>query len=248
MAEPQLFAATYDWSVVSDSLPTLLTAVRITVVVTVVSAVAGSLLGLLVAVCRLSRFPPLRVLAFVYAQFFRGVALYVLIVWIFFGLALAIGLNLDAQVAGIVALTLLNSGYFSEIFRGSIGAVDRGQQEAALALGLSRPRVFASVTMPQAVRVAMPASANQLIDIVKDSSILAVIGVRELMRETQRLANQNFRPFEFYTAAMGFYLVLVAIISFIMNRIEKSLRINERGPRIRGPRLFSRMVTRSAPS
>ena len=153
------------------------------------------MLGLLVAMSRLSRFPPLRGLAFIYTQFFRGVALYVLIVWIFFGLALAIELKLDAEVAGIVALEPRSTpGYFSEIFRSSIQAVDRGQREAAIALGLPRRRVFGSVVLPQAVRVALPATGNQFIDIVKDSSILAVIGVRELMRETQRLANQNFRP------------------------------------------------------
>ena len=150
--------------------------------------------------------------------------------------------------AEIVALSLLNSAYLSEIFRGSIQAVDRGQRDAALALGLSRPRAFTSVTLPQAFRVALPATTNQLIDIVKDSSILAVIGVRELMRETQRLANQHFRPFEFYTATMGMYLGLVAIVSFVMNRVEKALRVNERGPRVRGPRLFSRVVDRAAPS
>jgi His/Glu/Gln/Arg/opine family amino acid ABC transporter permease subunit len=240
--------ADYDWGVVWDSLPYLFRAVRITVVVSVVSAVFAVLIGLLVAMARLSRFPPLRGLAFMYTQFFRGVALYVLIVWIFFGLALAIGLRLDAEVAGIVALTLLNSGYFSEIFRSSIQAVDWGQHEAALALGLPRRRVFGSVILPQAGRVALPATGNQFIDIVKDSSILAVIGVRELMRETQRLANQNFRPFEFYTATMGFYLVLVAIISVLMNRLEKALRVDERGPRVKGPRLFSLGLNRAAPS
>jgi His/Glu/Gln/Arg/opine family amino acid ABC transporter permease subunit len=248
VAEPHLVAADYDWSVVWDSLPVLFTAVRITIVVTLISAAVAILLGLLVALCRLTRFPPLRALAFLYTQLFRGIALYVLLGWIWFGLALAIGLKLEAQVAGIVALSLLNSAYLAEIFRGSIQAVDRGQRDAALALGLSRPRAFTSVTLPQAFRVALPATTNQLIDIVKDSSILAVIGVRELMRETQRLANQHFRPFEFYTATMGMYLGLVAIVSFVMNRVEKALRVNERGPRVRGPRLFSRVVDRAAPS
>jgi His/Glu/Gln/Arg/opine family amino acid ABC transporter permease subunit len=248
VADPHvLVAATYDWGIVRQSLPVLFRAVRITIVVSVASAVMAVILGLLVAMARLSRFPPLRGLAFIYTQFFRGVALYVLIVWIFFGLALAIDLKLDAEVAGIVALTLLNSGYFSEIFRSSIQAVDRGQREAATALGLARPRVFGSIVLPQAVRIALPATGNQFIDIIKDSSILAVIGVRELMRETQRLANQNFRPFEFYTATMGFYLVLVAIVSFGMNRIERTLRVDDRGSR-RGPRLFTLGLNRAAPS
>jgi His/Glu/Gln/Arg/opine family amino acid ABC transporter permease subunit len=248
VAEPHLVAADYDWGVVWDSMPILLEAIRITIVVTLVSGVVATALGLLVAVSHLTRFPPLRALAFLYTQLFRGIALYVLITWIWFGLALAIGLKLQAEIAGIVALSLLNSAYLSEIFRGSIQAVDRGQRDAALALGLSRHRAFTSVTLPQAFRVALPATGNQLIDIVKDSSILAVIGVRELMRETQRLANQHFRPFEFYTVTMGLYLVLVAIVSFVMNRVEKALRVDERGARVRGPRLFSRVVDRAAPS
>jgi His/Glu/Gln/Arg/opine family amino acid ABC transporter permease subunit len=248
VGEPHLVAADYDWGVVWDSMPILLEAIRITIVVTLISAVVATVLGLLVALCRLSHFPLLRALAFLYTQLFRGIALYVLVTWMWVGLPLATGWKLDAEVAGIVALSLLNSAYLSEIFRGSIQAVDRGQRDAALALGLSRHRAFISVTLPQAFRVALPAMGNQLIDIVKDSSILAVIGVRELMRETQRLANQHFRPFEFYTATMGLYLVLVAIVSFVMNRIEKSLRVDERLARVRGPRLFSKVIDRAAPS
>ena len=121
------------------AFPVLFTAIRITIVVTLISAAVATLLGLLVALCRLSHFPPLHALAFLYTQLFRGIALYVLLGWIWFGLALAIGLKLEAEVAGIVALSLLNSAYLSEIFRGSIQAVDHGQRDAALALGLCAP-------------------------------------------------------------------------------------------------------------
>ena len=160
-----------------------------------VSAAVAVVLGLLVALCRLSRFPPLRGLAFLYTQLFRGIARYVLIVWTLWvvpGHRLALGSRGCRHRGAVVARLRL----LPEIFPGSIQAVDRGQRDAALALGLSRHRAFTSVTLPQAFRVALPATGNQLIDIVKDSSILAVIGVRELKRETQRLANQDFRPLE----------------------------------------------------
>jgi His/Glu/Gln/Arg/opine family amino acid ABC transporter permease subunit len=168
------------------------------------SAVAGIffaiVLGLIVALMRLSRFKVLRGIAFVYTQLFRGVPLYVLILWIYFGLVYAVGIDIPRIPSGIIALALLNSGYLSETFRSGILAIDKGQREAGEALGLRKWEVTRYIVLPQAGRI-------------KDSAILSIIGVPELMKIAQEQANLFYRPFEFYTVAGLMYLVAVMLVS-----------------------------------
>ncbi len=201
----------------------LLGGFRLAMLIALAAIVLAVLAGLVVALMRLSPWAPLRWIAFVYTQLFRGIALYVLIIWVYFGLAVAAGVNVAPIPAGILTLALLNSGYLSETFRAGILAVDRGQREAATALGLTPVQSFRSVIAPQAMRVVLPATGNQLVDAIKDSAILSVIGVPELLHETQRLAQFYFRPFEFYTIAGGMYLVAVFVVSFLFRILERRL-------------------------
>lgn len=212
-----------DFGVVWRNLPTLLWAVRYTLLVAVAGFVLAVVAGLAVALLRRSRVRPVAWLAFLYTNVFRGAALYVLLVWLYFGIAAAADITLGALTAGILTLALLNSAYLAEVFRAAIDAVDRGQTEGALAMGLTRAQAFRSVVAPQALRVALPAAGNHLVDAVKDSSILLVIAVPELMSETARLADLEFRPFEFYSAGAGIYLVLVYAVSALFARLERRL-------------------------
>jgi His/Glu/Gln/Arg/opine family amino acid ABC transporter permease subunit len=219
------------------SFDVLLRGFRIALLVAVASTAIAIVVGLVVALLRLSPIAPLRWLAFAYTQLFRGIALYVLIIWVYFGLAVAAGVNFNPIPAGIATLALLNSAYLSETFRAGILAVDRGQREAAVAIGLTPVQVFRDVVAPQALRIITPATGNQFVDAIKDSSILSVIGVPELMRETQRLAQFYFRPFEFYTVAGGMYLVAVFVVSYGVRLLERRLsRSTARAP---GGRLFA---------
>jgi His/Glu/Gln/Arg/opine family amino acid ABC transporter permease subunit len=181
------------------------------------SAVAGIffaiVLGLIVALMRLSRFKVLRGIAFVYTQLFRGVPLYVLILWIYFGLVYAVGIDIPRIPSGIIALALLNSGYLSETFRSGILAIDKGQREAGEALGLRKWEVTRYIVLPQAGRIVVPPTGNQFVDAIKDSAILSIIGVPELMKIAQEQANLFYRPFEFYTVAGLMYLVAVMLVS-----------------------------------
>jgi His/Glu/Gln/Arg/opine family amino acid ABC transporter permease subunit len=181
------------------------------------SAVGGIffaiILGLIVALMRLSRFRVLRAVAFVYTQLFRGVPLYVLILWIYFGLVFAVGIDIPRIPSGIIALALLNSGYLSETFRSGILAVDKGQREAGDALGLKGWQVSRYIVLPQAGRIVIPPTGNQFVDAIKDSAILSIIGVPELMKIAQEQANLFYRPFEFYTIAGLMYLVAVLLVS-----------------------------------
>lgn len=236
-------ASNFDIQPVWDSLGVLLNGFGIAMFIAAVSIVLAVALGLLVALMRLSPFAPLRWIAFIYTQLFRGIALYVLIIWVYFGLAVALNINLAPITAGIVTLALLNSGYLSETFRSGILAVDRGQVEGATAMGLSRGQIFRSVVGPQALRNIAPATGNQFVDAIKDSAILSVIGVPELMHETQRLAQYYFRPFEFYTFAGALYLVAVFFVSYLFHILEGRLAHTP----VQHKRLFSLPTVHSTP-
>ena len=181
-------------------------------------AVAG---GLALARLRLSKLRWVSVLAFVLIQVLRGVALYVLVLWLFNGLAVASGITLTAVQTGIIALSLLNSAYLAEVFRAGFEAIPAGQGEAAQAIGLSDGQAARFVLVPQMVRITFPSMGNVFVDIVKDTAILSVIGVSELMRETQRWAQFYFRSFEFYTAAGLIYLAIVVAVSAAWRAVER---------------------------
>ncbi len=159
-------------------------------------------------------------------QVLRGVALYVLVLWLFNGLTIASGITLSAVQTGIISLSLLNSAYLAEVFRAGFEAIPVGQGEAAQAIGLTEAQAARFVLVPQMVRITFPSMGNVFVDIIKDTAILSVIGVSELMRETQRWAQFYFRSFEFYTAAGVIYLAIVVAVSAIWRAVERRLRVH----------------------
>jgi len=167
---------------------------------------------------------PIGMIGFVYIQVFRALSLYVYILYIYFGLALVLHIDLDPFTAGIVALTFLNSAYMAEIYRAAIQAIDSGQREAARSLGLGSISTFASVVFPQAWRIALPGLVNQFCDIIKDTSVVALIGVGDLMYQSIERVSFYQRPFEFYTADAVIYVVLVFTVAQLAARLEKRLR------------------------
>lgn len=221
---PGLLGYTFRWSIVPEVMGELAHGVRITLELSGLSVVFALALGLLVALARGSRLAPLRIAAYVYIQLFRALSLYIYVLWIYFGIAAAVGVNLSPLEAGVIALTFLNSAYMAEIYRSALGAVDRGQHEAAFSLGFSRPRAFATVILPQAIRVAVPSLVNQFVDIVKDSSIVAIVGTSDLMGVTTQLVGYYRAPFELYTVLAGFYLSIVLLISAAAAVLERRLQ------------------------
>lgn len=216
-------AYTFRWEVVPESAGALADGLVLTLQLAAISFALSLLLGLVVALCRLSPFRLLRGLAYVYTQVFRALSLYVYVLFIYFGIATVFGISLGAFAAGVVALTLLNSAYMAEVYRAAIQSVDPGQREAASALGLGHTRTFASVTFPQAGRIAVPGLVNQLVDIVKDSSIVAVIGLLDLMGTTIQLVSTQRAPFELYTATALAYVALILFISAAAALLERRL-------------------------
>ena len=213
----------FDWSVVWKSLPFFERGIAVTLRITVFSIVFSLVLGLIVALVRMTP-GPVGLIGFAYVQVFRALSLYVYILFIYFGIAALLHIDLDPFTAGIVALTLLNSAYMAEIYRAAIQAIDPGQREAARSLGLGSVSTFATVVFPQAWRIALPSLVNQFCDIIKDSSVVALIGAGDLMYVTIERVSFYQRPFEFYTAVAAVYLVLVVIVAQLAARLEKRLQ------------------------
>lgn len=219
-----LVAYSFRWGIIPEVFGEFEHGVKITLELSALSLVLSLALGLLVALCRVSPIAPVRFLAYVYTQVFRALSLYIYVLWLYFGLASAVGINLSPLTAGVVALTVLNSAYMSEIYRSALGAVDVGQREAATSLGFSRVRGFTTVVLPQATRIAFPSLVNQFVDIIKDSSIIAIIGTADLMGVTNQMVSFYRAPFELYTLVAGFYLTLILIVSAAAAMLERRLR------------------------
>jgi His/Glu/Gln/Arg/opine family amino acid ABC transporter permease subunit len=217
-------AYTIQWDVIRPAIGELWHGLGITLELSGLSLVFSLVLGLVVALCRMSPIRPLRAVAYVYIQVFRALSLYIYVLWIYFGIAGALGVNLSPVTAGVVALTVLNSAYMAEIYRSALGAVDPGQHEAAASLGFGRIRGFVTVIFPQGIRIAVPSLVNQFVDIVKDSSIVAIIGTADLFGVTNRLVSFYRAPFELYTLVAFFYLTIILVISALATALEQRLQ------------------------
>jgi His/Glu/Gln/Arg/opine family amino acid ABC transporter permease subunit len=220
-----LFAYTYNWQPVQDRWHALLVGAWMDVWITLISFVLACILGIGIALLRISGLRLFRWPAFAYVQLIRGVPLLVFLYWVYFGVALAIGINFTAPQAAIIALTVTGSAYTAEIFRASIGAVDAGQDEAATALGFSRRSSFRHVVFPQALRIAVPPLGNILIGLLKGATLISVIGVADMIFVAQQINLDYFTPFEPFTAVAVILIVIVAAFSLVLSLVERFLRL-----------------------
>ena len=178
-----------------------------TVSYTVAGFAGAALLGLAVALLRLSAVKPLRIPALIYTELFKNVPLLAVIFLTYFGLG-SVGLKLDAFQAGTLSLILFYAAYLSEIFRSAINGVHNGQQEAAAALGLGTLSTFRKVVFPQAMRLALPGTNTMLVDLLKSTSLLVTISAAELMSQGRLITSATFRALEVYLVIAVIYFVL----------------------------------------
>lgn len=210
----------YDWGLIWQNAPLLLRGLLTALQVAAVAMVLSLGFGLGLAVARMSR-APVSWMAAIYINVFRGVPALVSVIWVYFGVALLIGVSFSVFQAGVIALVLLYSAFIAEIYRSALEAIPRGQREAGLALGISSRRVFLSVTLPQATKIATPNIGNMLIGMVKDTSVFTVIGLLEVVRVTQNIVSATFQPFVLYTAAAGLYVAVAFLLDFLFRTVEK---------------------------
>lgn len=212
----------FNWSLVwdyrSEFFHGLLTAGQVAIVALILSMV----IGMVLAMARTAR-QPFAFFASAYVNIFRGIPALVSVIWVYFGWSLLFGRNFTVFQAGVIALTLLYSAFLSEIFRAAFAAIPKGQREAGLALGMPQHRVFFSVSMPQALKIALPNVGSMLIGMIKDTSTFTVIGLTEVVRVTQNLNSTTFQPFVLYTAAAAIYVAVAFLLDFLFRTIERVL-------------------------
>ncbi|MBE7554946.1 MAG: amino acid ABC transporter permease [Anaerolineales bacterium] len=211
----------FRWDFVYDRWELLAKGLGMTLYVSFLGMILALALGLLIAMLRMSKFAPLRWIAQAYINIFRAIPLFVFIIWMYYGLPIVLGIDFSPITAGVLCLALQYAGWLAEIYRSGIGAIGKGQREAALSLGLTRFQTFMDVIFPQAFRIMLPPMGNNFVGMLKDSSLVGVIGVFELVRQAQLAVSQTFRPFEFYTAIAIIYILLTQILSQGVSILER---------------------------
>jgi len=230
------------YDVILSALPNLLRGALVTLELTAFSVFLGMVAGSLIGIVRLSKVTPLRWLTRAYIDFFRGTPLLVQIFMIYFGIpallqGLGVNFNLNRLAAAVAALSLNSAAYIAEIVRAGIQSIEKGQSEAAESLGLSSSETMRYVIFPQALRRMLPALGNEFISLLKDTSLVAVIGFEELFRRGQLIVADNYRAFEIYATVALIYLTLTLLASRVfgflehrMNPVNKEIGIKKIKP------------------
>lgn len=211
-----------DWDIIRESVPLLAEGMIVTLQVSALSAVLGLALGVVLGLGALSRSRALRLAVAAYVDFIRGTPLLIQIFLVFFALPM-LGIRFDEFWAGVVALSLNAGAFVAEVVRGGVGAIERGQAEAARAIGMRHRQILVQILLPQAYRQMIPPLTNELISLVKNSSLLSVISVYELTRAGQAIISVHFVPFEIYTLLALYYYVLIKALSWLSVRLEQRL-------------------------
>ena len=197
----------------------LLKAVHLTIFISVLAYAIAVVCGLVFGIARISRNGVIRWIASAYINVLRGVPLLVLIFFVYFGLGAIV--NLDRFVAGVLAVGICYGAYMAEIFRSGIEAIDYGQHEAAMSLGMTRWQTLRYIILPQSFRIVVPPAANEFIATLKDSSLVSIIGLRELTRAGREYANQTFLDFQTWLVVGIMYLILTLTLTRLVKFLER---------------------------
>ncbi len=213
-----------EWGIVIDSLPILGQGALVTIYLSLAAMVGAVLLGLLVALMRISKVKVFEQAARVYISFFRGTPLLVQLLILYFGLT-SFHIVLDPLAAALIGLILHFGAYISEIFRATILSISRGQWEAALSLGMTNSQVLRRIILPQATRISIPPLWNCLIDILKSSSLSSVVTVPELTRQVEEQSAAQFVFMPYFITLAVFYWVMVVAMGWVQEWLERKLEI-----------------------
>jgi len=214
------------FNILAETKGVFLKAMLLTLELTAVSIVLGIVIGLIFALLKISKIKVLEFISDAYVYLVRGTPLIVQIFILYFGIS-GIFLLPDFWAASL-ALAFHNGAYISEILRGAIQAVDKGQLEAGRSLGMTKALTLRRIILPQAFRRALPPLGNQFIISLKDSSLAAFISMNELFNVATTLGSNNFDEMTYLLIVAVYYLVLVALLTFVVNRIELKLAVSDR--------------------
>ena len=219
--------------IVVENWPALLRGTGITLLISMVGTIVGTIIGLLIGVYRTAPKAKHKVTAFfqtafgwllnIYIEVFRGTPMIVQAMVIYYGTAQAFGINLDRTLAAIFIVSINTGAYMSEIVRGGIFAVDKGQFEAATALGMNHGQTMRKIVLPQVIRNILPATGNEFVINIKDTSVLNVISVVELYFSGNTIATQTYQYFQTFTIIAVIYFILTFTVTTILRFIERKM-------------------------
>lgn len=225
----------FEWivSIVADHWPAFLKGAGITLLIALVGTIVGAIIGLLIGIIRTIPMPDkglkrvllktVNVIFSIYIEVFRGTPMMVQAMVVFYGMAMAFGVHLDRLWAAFFIVSINTGAYMAEIVRGGIISIDKGQFEAAQALGMNHWQTMIHVVLPQVIRNILPATGNEFVINIKDTSVLNVISVSELFFVTNTIAGVNFRFFEAFFVASLIYLVMTFTVTRILRYFERKL-------------------------
>jgi len=225
----------YEWivNIIANNWPMFLRGAGMTLLISIIGTIIGAIIGLIIGVVHTIPMPErgikkhiLKIVNFVlsaYIEFFRGTPMMVQAMVIFYGSALAFGIDMDVFIAAIFIVSINTGAYMAEIVRGGIISVDKGQFESAQAIGMNHFQTMMYIVLPQVIRNILPATGNQFVINIKDTAVLSVIGVTELFFQTRTVSGNNFRYFESFFVACVLYFIMTFAITLILRRLEKRL-------------------------
>jgi His/Glu/Gln/Arg/opine family amino acid ABC transporter permease subunit len=212
----------FDWSAVWYAAPYMLQGAVVTLEISLCAMALATAVGLLLGLVSVSRLGVLKPVVRGYVYFVRGTPALVQVFLVYFALP-RIGLELSAFMSGVVALAFNSAGFVAEIVRAGLQSIDAGQSEAALSIGMTERQSLLFILLPQSLRRITPPLTNEVITLVKTSSLLSVISITELTRSAQVIVAERFVPFELYSALAVYYLVVISALSWCSDYVEKRL-------------------------
>lgn len=213
-----------DFTDVIPSIPYILKGIGVTLQISIGATIIGFIFGILLALCKIGKITALRLFADVYTSIFRGTPLVLQLMIIYYAVPQLLDIQIDPVPTAIIAFSLNSAAYISEIIRGGINAVDKGQQEAAMALGIPYSKMMKDIIIPQALKNILPSLINEFITLNKESAVVTVISALDIMRRAYIVGGDTYRYLEPLLIAGLIYYIMTLILTFLGKRIEKGMR------------------------
>ena len=214
------------WALIVQSLPRLMSGALMTFVISLLALLIGFIGGTILGIfqCKKMRIPIVGYFFDGYVLLIRGTPLYVQLLIMYFAVPQLTGINWSPLMAGVITLGLNSTAYVAEIVRAGINSISIGQWEAATVLGYSSQATFIAIILPQMLRNVLPALASEMINLVKESSILALIGIAELTQVAKEIAGREYAPMTMYGAAAVIYLLFTLVLTVVVYQLEKRMK------------------------
>jgi arginine/lysine/histidine transport system permease protein len=213
-----------DFTQITSSIPYILQGIGVTLKIVGLAALIGFVIGILLALCKIGRIKTLTWFADIYTSVFRGTPLILQLLLIYYGTPQLFDIKVSAYTAAVLAFGFNSGAYISEIIRAGILAVDRGQLEASMALGIPYKNMMKDIILPQALKNILPALMNEFITLTKESAIVTVIGVTDIMRRSYIVGGNTYRYFESLIFAGVIYYIMVMILTLLGKAVERRMR------------------------